>query len=436
MRCLRVWGRRFSEVLGEQTPRNVPLLVFLSLAIISFGIACQSVAPESSTSSALPDTVTGVPSGAVPAATAAPSTPTIAHKPSSRVVVANLKGSSLSIVDAETQQLLETIDLMAAPHDVAVTSDGRYALYTTAEAGANKLVVFDLLGRQKAGEITVGSEPWSIILDPTGKLAFVTNHGSNTLSVVDVDRRREVANIPTGRQPRELVYVMRSGGLVYTTDFDDNAVSIVDATTRRVVGKVAVGRAPIAVATTPNGQSVYVANADDNSVSVIDVSEQAVAATLPLPGAPTDLAVSPTGQFLYITVQARASGSSNNRQNERAAHRSGGSVTATPGAEAGPSGMVVVVDPSTNQIVGHIAVAQQPASVIFGGDGTKAFVANASSNSVAVIEVGTRNVVANVDVGEEPVAMTLSEGPMLPARVASRTENGATPTPAANAQAE
>jgi YVTN family beta-propeller protein len=39
------------------------------------------------------------------------------------------------------------------------------------------------------------------VLTPDGRLAYVTNGGESTVSVVDTEARKTLANIPVGRGP-------------------------------------------------------------------------------------------------------------------------------------------------------------------------------------------------------------------------------------------
>ncbi len=54
-----------------------------------------------------------------------------------------------------------------------------------------------------AANIQVQRQPVSIDIDSTGDLAYVANSGSNTISVLDLKARREIATIGAGEEPVE-----------------------------------------------------------------------------------------------------------------------------------------------------------------------------------------------------------------------------------------
>ncbi len=78
-----------------------------------------------------------------------------------------------------------------------------------------------------------------------------------------------------------------SGPLAYVTNHDSNNVSVIDTATNTAVGApIPVGQGPLGVAVNPAGTRVYVTNNDSNNVSVIDTSTNAVIATIPVGSLP------------------------------------------------------------------------------------------------------------------------------------------------------
>lgn len=68
----------------------------------------------------------------------------------------------------------------------------------------------------------------------------------------------------------------------YITNFGSNNVSVIDTATNTVIATIPVGSVPLGVVVTPDGSKVYVANSDDNSVSVIATATNTVTATIPV----------------------------------------------------------------------------------------------------------------------------------------------------------
>jgi YVTN family beta-propeller protein len=76
---------------------------------------------------------------------------------------------------------------------------------------------------------------------------------------------------------------------------------------------------------------------------------------------------------------------------------------------------VAVIDTATNTVTATIPAGSEPVGVLVSG--TTAFVADAGSNTVAVIDTATNTVTATIPVGSTPFAMAL--GPVFQPSAAS-----------------
>jgi YVTN family beta-propeller protein len=87
------------------------------------------------------------------------------------------------------------------------------------------------------------------------------------------------ATIPVGISPRE-VAVSPDGSKVYVTNGGSNSVSVIATATNTVSATIPVGTAPLGVAVSSDGSKVFVANLLSNTVSVIETAANTVTATI------------------------------------------------------------------------------------------------------------------------------------------------------------
>jgi len=73
--------------------------------------------------------------------------------------------------------------------------------------------------------------------------AYVSNNGSDTVTVVDTATNTVIAVIPVGDRPRGLA-VTADGARVFVANEGDNTVSVISTASNTVVATVPVGRAP------------------------------------------------------------------------------------------------------------------------------------------------------------------------------------------------
>ena len=88
----------------------------------------------------------------------------------------------------------------APSHGVAVTSDQKTLLV---DSSIGEGVFFYSLPELKPlGFVKTGNTPDWITLTPDGKTAYIANAGSNSVSVLNIAERKEIAKIPVGEVPK------------------------------------------------------------------------------------------------------------------------------------------------------------------------------------------------------------------------------------------
>ncbi|HET9327552.1 MAG TPA: T9SS type A sorting domain-containing protein [Candidatus Eisenbacteria bacterium] len=141
-------------------------------------------------------------------------------------------------------------------HPLALTPNGnRLLAVNTAD---NRLTVFDLAGASpvRLAEIPVGLEPVSVVARSDVE-AWVVNHLSDDISIVDLSTLHVKATLQVGDEPSDVVF---AAGKAYVSVSQEDAVKVYDASTRQFLQSIPIaGRMPRALATNAAGTRVYVA---------------------------------------------------------------------------------------------------------------------------------------------------------------------------------
>jgi YVTN family beta-propeller protein len=272
--------------------------------------------------------------------------------------------------------------------------------------------------------------------------AYITNSGSNTVSVIDVNTGTVTANVIVGLSPYG-VALSPDGTKVYVTNQNANTVSVINTTTNTVTATVPVGNRPTGIAVSPDGTKVYVANQNDNTVSVVDTSTNSATTINGIGSTPWGITVSPNGANVYVTCY--------NSNNVYVINTATNSVTTSIGVGAQPEGIAVsldgmniyvacwssnnvyVINTATNGVTTSIGVGSQPEGIAFSPDGMNIYVACYSSNNVYVINTTTNNV-NTVSVGSNPVSFGQFIGKLTPTITWSNPANITYGTPLSNIQ--
>jgi uncharacterized protein (TIGR02145 family) len=120
------------------------------------------------------------------------------------------------------------------------------------------------------GSATTGGDSRDVATDFNATKAYVTNSGSNSVSVVDLKTLTTVKTIPVGEYPL-MIDIDPEGKRAYVTNHGSRTVSVIDLKTELEIKQINVGTNPYGVAVSPDGEHVFVANYSSKDISVIDV---------------------------------------------------------------------------------------------------------------------------------------------------------------------
>lgn len=244
-------------------------------------------------------------------------------------------------------------------------------------------------------------QPLDALADPASGDIFVTNTGSNTVSVFSATGRG-LANLRVGNGPRQLA-VDDTLGYVYVTNFYSNTVSVISTTggAFSVLESIPVGANPDSVAVDPDTDDVYVTDSADGAgqgmVSVIEPAVQQVVSTIDVGSYPSGIAYDPDNGDLYVNDQWSASVSIVDPQ----ANAVIGTIDLAPGAH--PHGVTVdpalatvyVADDTSNAVTAINDVSNQITYTAPAGDGAhhvaydsaqNLFVTDYTSASIAALK--------------------------------------------------
>ena len=172
--------------------------------------------------------------------------------------------------------------------------------------------------------VNTGSNPHSCCFGEDRRHLYISNWGSNSITVIDTKTNAHVRDIRVGIRPNDLA--LSPDGRLFVTCAGDNTVHIIQTrsvekaqagptrATRPPEGVREVlntslepteleGSTPEGVSVSPDGKTLFVANADNNSVMVADISnskETHISGFIPTGWYPTTVAA--TNEMLFVGV--------------------------------------------------------------------------------------------------------------------------------------
>lgn len=301
-------------------------------------------------------------------------------------ITADEAGGTLTKVNADG--LRQTLHLSAMPHNVQTSADGKRLLATgmpshehAAHGMGGTLMIVDAasLNEKTIRSIALGNHLAHVVTDATGKVAYITDSGNNTLLVVDIDSGTITNTIKIGAFPHG-VRINPVRDELYTANVKDGTVSVVDLKAKKETRRIPVGGKPIQVAVTPDGKKLYVTLAKDSAVAVVDLATYKKTATILVPSAPAQIYTDPLGRYV---------------------------VTANQGNSHKPGKTISVIDVKTDKIMRNITTGNMPHGVVISADGRYAYITNMGEDMVAQVNMDDFTIVSTYKVGKLPNGITL-----------------------------
>ncbi|MFQ5881544.1 MAG: FG-GAP-like repeat-containing protein [Candidatus Methylomirabilales bacterium] len=311
------------------------------------------------------------------------------------VYVTNREDDTVSVIDPNTNQVIDTVPVGHKPHGITLTPGGKEAyvanrndnnvsvIQTGTTPGSNTEILTIPVGQKPEG---VGSAE----VPNKGAKVFVANRNDDTVSVMDADPSSlffhtviSTVNLPKPKNHKPVAVAFSpDGAFAYVVAEGSDKLFVIDAQkaiddpANAVLGSVAVGKKPMALDVSSDGKRIYVANRGEDTVSKLTTetpgapASPQVIATIDVEHHPEGVAILPNGSRLYVT----------NRE----------------------ANTVSVIDTTTDTVTTTIPVGKHPLGIDILPGGEFAYVAEEGDNSVAAIDTSNNSVVAMIPVGKHP----------------------------------
>ena len=212
---------------------------------------------------------------------------------------------SVSFIDIGARALRLTATVLHQPVSIAAIPPQR-KLYVVNRADNNISVISSVDGTSLTTiTLPAGTDPVSVVVNSGATAAYVVNHGSGSVSVIDTSTDLITQTIPTGAGPTLGVFdpkLLR----VYVLNTGANSVTVIDASSiaspvLRTVSLPAGASNPVGIAALRDGTRFYTANSGTNNVTVFDAQSFAVRTTIPVGTNPVAIAASSDSSRVYVT---------------------------------------------------------------------------------------------------------------------------------------
>jgi len=228
-----------------------------------------------------------------------------ANPMNNEVYTANYRKGVLNIIDGINFNIKEKLELGRNIHGIDVSPDGKFLYVTSGDLQEgeefNYIMIYDTKERKIVKEIKSNSKsPAHISFSEDSKFAFVSNVMSNDISVIDTEKQEIIRTIHVGNTPNEGKLSM-DGKLLYVANLMDNVLSIVDIEKESEIERIPAGKGTHGVAVTDDDKYVWTANRFSNDVTIIDLESKVVVETITTGKVPNHVFRVPNSKKMYVS---------------------------------------------------------------------------------------------------------------------------------------
>lgn len=316
------------------------------------------------------------PAGAPPAAGVLALPTDLAPDLPPALFVANKRGNTLSKIDLATGKAVLERTSCFNPHELATSPDGRHV--ALACYGWVSVDIFRTDTLDKVQSITLGrnSRPHGIVWHESGTI-YVTAEARQSIFRIGepLSQTPRLTEFATGQQGSHMIAVAPDETVAWTTDLGSRTVTRIRLAGRFNPVSVTVGEEPEGIALSADGKTLWVSARGSNQAFALDPATMEVRQTVA------------TGRFpLRIAIRPQ------------------GDVAVTSDLQ---DGSLSVVDTATAQVIRTIAVSSRDeaekrfqVTILWSADGSKIYVAETGTDTVAEVDYASGAVLRRFAVGD------------------------------------
>ena len=217
------------------------------------------------------------------------------------------------------------------------------------------------------------------------------------LLLVDLHEARVIGDCLLDGDGSNAVVVDHSGRFAFVANRDSGTVSVVKLDRMRLVKSIEAGGGPSGMALHPTRNEVWLANTATNSISIIDVEEREEQMEFACGAMPSDIAFTPDGKYAMVVNMQEGNISVFETESRRIRTLVDLERVSREQAKARPV-----------HISGHFGRSPLPTRILIGPDGNRAYVSTRRSDQLHEIDLSTWAVIRTLNTAIEPTDLSWS----------------------------
>ncbi len=295
---------------------------------------------------------------------------------------------SITVFDLEMGKEIRTIPLGTEPREIVALADEKHLVFTN--HGDNYLpgksvsiIDSETLEIKDKVFLPEGSRPYGVVaLEDLNKVVSVTN-GENKLLIIDTERDSVETIISINQKISQLLVLHPQKPIAYVTNKGSGSVSVIDYENRKVIKHIKTGSGTEGIDITPDGEEVWVTNALSNTISIIDTHSNTVIDMLEAGNESYRVKFTLDGELALVTSARDGSISVYDRHSKHLLKR-------------------IVLNGLSSIYQRVLYHSPHPVGIFMHPDGDYAFIANSNADKIEILDLHSLEIVSNINTGRVP----------------------------------
>jgi YVTN family beta-propeller protein len=303
----------------------------------------------------------------------------------------------------------------------SLASSGRVLINLTGyvtNSGSNSISVFNKKTMQVVDTIATRQGPKGLVLDILRARAYVAASRDDMIEVIDVFKGQVINRLRLNLRDRPIELALSPDGrTMISVNNGTNTASIIDALSMIELARIQVGEGPFSAVIDPSGFRAFVLNERSSTISVIDLTQRGVSVTIGVEGSPLRAAFNREGSKLFVIGRNSPNLSVIDLESLAVSQRVFIGLGAAfirvddltgliyVGKRSG--GQIMVIDPFALVFIDVIAVAGKAAFITIDGEERNLFVVIPDKKMLQKINVTSKMISAKIDVGKGAYAVAV-----------------------------
>ncbi|MGD8431717.1 MAG: YncE family protein [Nitrosopumilaceae archaeon] len=188
--------------------------------------------------------------------------------------VANYNSHVVSVIDAKTDKVVETISVPR--HPFAIKADQITGIVLVASLAGNEITILEDVTDELAVRpfheaiktIKVTGGPWGIAIDSETSKAYVANRGCECLTVIDLVNKEIIGSIPLGDKAQAIA-VDSTEHQIYVSYLSQNKIVKIDGETNQIVSSQVISSPIWGIEVNEKTHKIYASLKDENKLLVL-----------------------------------------------------------------------------------------------------------------------------------------------------------------------